>query len=83
MAAMMKFIHRQTEAREGLDRGASMVEYIIALAILIVVFIAASTSLQTAATDRANFSMEVGNSMVPRATGPFAAYCASSADACK
>ncbi|MBX7143411.1 MAG: hypothetical protein K1X79_03090 [Oligoflexia bacterium] len=60
-----------------------MLEYIIALAILIVVFIAASVSLQTAGQNRANQSMEIGNSMVPNASGPFATYCASSADACK
>jgi hypothetical protein len=63
--------------------GANLTEYVIILTILIVVFLAGGLAIESAASTRGDFSMEVGNSTVPCATGPLAAVGAVSPDACK
>lgn len=62
------------------DSGASLTEYVIVLTILIVVFLAGGLAIESAASTRGDFSMEVGNSSVPCATGPLATV---GGDACK
>ncbi len=49
--------------------GATMIEYIIALTILAVVFIAISPVLRQAGEDRANISMDSAKGMVPCGSG--------------
>ena len=60
--------------------GANLTEYVIILTILIVVFLAGGLAIESAASTRGDFSMEVGNSSVPCATGPLAGV---GGDACK
>lgn len=61
----MKYFDDQTVQRRSNEIGASLVQYIIALAIMLVVFIAASQYLENARALRAASSTEVGADFVP------------------
>ena len=63
------------------QHAASLVEYVLALGLLIFVFIIVAKNLETAVSSRGSYSMKTGSSVVPCATGPMATY--ANQDACK
>lgn len=63
------------------QKAASLVEYVLALGLLIFVFIIAARNLETAVSTRGSFSMKTGSNVVPCDTGPMANYAGG--DGCK